>query len=157
MPNIPDHCSEKSCSVVTQVTPKDGEELSLYCGPSTSVHLSHVLLGSRNLDVAQQVLEEIITYALGNSEELDDSVSRIEGEVRISFSSSCSRAKGLSDLGSDKFTSSGEIKSHGEIEHLMLEENKPEKTKLVTMLQMVCVFYIGYHIFLIFKVLRLRR
>jgi len=151
MPNIPDHCSEKSCSVVTQVTPKDSEELSLYCGPSSSVHFSHVLLGSRYLDVAQQVLAEIVNYALGNSEEMSDSVSGIEGEARMPFSSGCSRAKGLSDVGSDEFTSSGEIKSHGDIEHLVLEEDKPEKTKLVTMLQMVCVFYTGYHIILIFN------
>ena len=151
VPDIPDHCSEKSCSVVTQVTAKDSEELSLYCGPSSSAHFSHVLLGSRYLNVAQQVLAEIVSYALGNSEELDDSVSGIEGEARMSFSSSCSRPIGLLDVGPDEFTPSGEIKSHGDIEHLLLEETKPEKTKLVAMLQMVRRLYRIY-IFLILKV-----
>lgn len=136
MPDIPDHCSEKSCSVVTQVTPNGSEELSLYFGPSTSVHFSNVLLGSRYLDAAQQVLAEVVGYALGNFEQLDDSVSGIEGGVRMS-SSSCSRSKGLSDVGSDEFTSSGEIKSQEDVEYLMVEENKAEKNKLVTMLQMV--------------------
>lgn len=144
MPDIADHCSEKSCSVVTQVTPKSSEELSLCFGPSTSVHFSHVLLGSRYLDVAQEVLAQVVDYALGNSEELDDSVSGIEGEVRMSFSSSCSKAKGLSDVGSVEFTSSREIESWEDVEHLMLEENMADKMKLVTMLKMVRYFSIAY-------------
>lgn len=139
MPDIPDHCSEKSCSVVTQVTPKGSEELSLCFGPSTSVHFSHVLLGSRYLDAAQEVLAEVVSYALGNSEQLDDSVSEVEGGARMS-SLSCPRAEGLSDVGSNEFTSSREIKSRDDVEYLMLEANKAETNKLVTVLQMVCIF-----------------
>ncbi|XP_020265205.1 homeobox protein ATH1-like isoform X4 [Asparagus officinalis] len=116
--------SEKSSSVVTQATPKESEELSLYCGPLSSIHFSHVLSGSRYIDLAQEILGEVVNYAVGNFEEIDDSFSGIEG--------------------SDEWNSSGEMKSREDMEQFVIEENKAEKNKLVAMLQMVDHSYKQY-------------
>ncbi|XP_073115158.1 homeobox protein ATH1 [Elaeis guineensis] len=168
MLNVPDQCSKLSCSKLTQVISKDGEnpvaselrdsfrvfsssqnvrvrmalgvaqtftageELSLYHN-SSPFYFPCALLGSRYLRVGQQLLTEIASYA-----KLDDLLSGIKGEARMSFSSSCSNERGIISVGCDKFPlSSGGTKSRGHMDRQQRLETEKEKSQLLVMLQMI--------------------
>ncbi|MQL84505.1 hypothetical protein Taro_017012 [Colocasia esculenta] len=168
--NIPDQCSEISCSGITQVTSKDNryrdatelqvssqflrhsendvglgmglemrhnlpssEDLSLDCGSSGHVHFSHLMLTSRYLNVAQQILAEVTNYALENQSDLNDSLARIESETRDPFSS-ISQGESPDELQHP----SGETKSQSHMELLLQRQiPKTKKTELISMLQMI--------------------
>ncbi|KAG1367852.1 homeobox protein ATH1 [Cocos nucifera] len=169
MLNVPDQCSELSCSELTQVISRDsenpdaselrdsfrvfsssqnvrvgialglaqtftaGEELSLYRHNSSPFYFPCALLGSRYLRVGQQILTEIASYA-----KLDDLLSGIKGEARMSFSSSCSNERGIISVGCDEFPlSSGGTESQGHMDRLKRLETEKEKSQLLVMLQMI--------------------
>ncbi|XP_010915336.2 BEL1-like homeodomain protein 1 isoform X3 [Elaeis guineensis] len=95
--------------------------------------------GSRYLHVAQQILAEVISYAVPDWHEMNsDSVAGIEGEDKMSFSSSWSNIQELAISGSDEYPlASGEIKSQGLVDGQRCLEAFTKKTELVTMLQLV--------------------
>ncbi|XP_072978519.1 uncharacterized protein [Typha angustifolia] len=139
--NIPDQCSEVSCSGVTHATTKDGAfissmefqawsdqfkdssddvargmELGLgqtYQSSSRSDHFFGALLGSRYLYVAQQVLVEVANYALQNPNEAADPPRGISIEPKKSFASSYSASAPSTVDSDDVPILSGETKSHG--------------------------------------------
>nr|XP_010915332.1 BEL1-like homeodomain protein 3 isoform X1 [Elaeis guineensis]XP_010915334.1 BEL1-like homeodomain protein 3 isoform X1 [Elaeis guineensis]XP_010915335.1 BEL1-like homeodomain protein 3 isoform X1 [Elaeis guineensis]XP_029119027.1 BEL1-like homeodomain protein 3 isoform X1 [Elaeis guineensis] len=117
----------------------NNEKFSLYHMTSSLFRLSHVLSGSRYLHVAQQILAEVISYAVPDWHEMNsDSVAGIEGEDKMSFSSSWSNIQELAISGSDEYPlSSGEIKSQGLVDGQRCLEAFTKKTELVTMLQLV--------------------
>ncbi|XP_017701834.2 BEL1-like homeodomain protein 3 [Phoenix dactylifera] len=168
MLNVPDQRSELSCSELDQVISKDsknpdtialqdsscffsslqnlkvgmasgleqtftnGGELSLCCYPSP-FHFPRFLLGSRYLEIAQQILAEVASYA-----KLDDLFGGIEGEARMSLSSSCSSERGIMSVGSDEFTlCSGLTKSQSHMDPQQRLETDTEKSQLLVMLQMI--------------------
>lgn len=110
----------------------NGEELSLCCNPSP-FHFHRILLGSRYLNIAQQILAEVASCA-----KLDDLLGGIEREARMSFCSSCSSERGVRGVGCDEFTlSSGETKSQGHMDPQQRLETAKEKSQLLVMLQMI--------------------
>ena len=117
----------------------NNEKFSLYHMTSSLFRLSHVLSGSRYLHVAQQILAEVISYAVPDWHEMNsDSVAGIEGEDKMSFSSSWSNIQELAISGSDEYPlSSGEIKPQGLVDGQRCLEAFTKKTELVTMLQLV--------------------
>lgn len=150
--NVADQCSEISCSAVTQVTSTDSarppaefqnyvhefhlgapqsetiasaKKPSFYPGCSNLVQLSHILLGSKYFHATQEVLLEVAAYAL---EDLDDSLSVIDGEAKKSFSSSCSLTEELLTLGQTEplSTESGKF-----------PEADRKKTELLSLLHLV--------------------
>ncbi|XP_008793176.3 uncharacterized protein LOC103709546 isoform X2 [Phoenix dactylifera] len=88
----------------------NNEKFSLYHRSSRPVHFSYVLLGSRYLHMTQQILAEIATYAVADSNEMngDFSLGGIE-----------------------------EIKSQGHVDGQQCQEVSAKKTELVTMLHLV--------------------
>ncbi|XP_073116603.1 uncharacterized protein [Elaeis guineensis] len=113
------------------------EKFSLYPRSSRPVHFSHMLLGSRYLHVMQQILAEVATYAVADSNEMNsDSFGGIGGEEKMTFSSGCSNLRELAM--SDEFPfSSGAIKSQGHVDGQRCQEVYTKKTELATMLHLV--------------------
>ncbi|KAJ6813685.1 homeobox protein ATH1-like isoform X2 [Iris pallida] len=134
MPDIPGHCSEKSCSNETIVRHKDSEELSLYSSLPSAVHFPCSMLGSRYLHVVQQILVEISNSALGASDELDYSLCG----ARMSFPSGCPSNGVSSIMDFDEHTPCRESELQENIDHLLgTEQSKKENPKLLAMLQMI--------------------
>ncbi|XP_020097279.1 homeobox protein ATH1 isoform X2 [Ananas comosus] len=135
----PNQSSEVSYSGVSRDSKNDGvhqncfnnEELSLYNASSRPIHFSRLLLGSRYLHVAQQILAEVATYALQDVNEAMDTVSGIEEEPKISFMS-------ITNVCSDELQfSSGEAKSTEYIGAQRQHEADTTKSELLTMLHLV--------------------
>ncbi|KAJ0964617.1 hypothetical protein J5N97_025755 [Dioscorea zingiberensis] len=122
----------------TQTFPNN-EGFSLFSGSSVPVHFPRMLSGSKYLLVAHEIFAEIACYALENYSEMDDSLVVTEGEVKTSFSSSCSSVRGVPETGSDDFPlASEEIKSRSQSElPFQQHEANIKKSELLTMLQMV--------------------
>ena len=158
--NIPDQCSEVSCSGITQDASglqdhshgmgyslrsvrmenwleqrrnsANSEELPLYCDSSSAFRFPHVILESRFLHGVQEIFSEIASYAL---DDLDDPLGGTEGEEKMSASSICVDTR----TGCDKFPlSSGEIKFQGHMDPSLQQDTDIRKSELTTMLQEVC-------------------
>lgn len=116
---------------------------SLFSSSSGPVHFPRVLLGSKYLLVTHDIFAEIACYALENYSEMDDSRGGTEGEVKTSFSSSCSSVRRVPGTGSDDFPHTYQeikSKSHSDLPFQQHESNI-KKSELVTMLQMVCQLF----------------
>lgn len=115
------------------------EGFSLFTSSSGPVHFPCVLLGSKYLLVTHDIFAEIACYALENYSEMDDSLGGTEGEVKTSFSSSCSSVRGVPETGSDDFPhTSKEIKSKSHSDRPFQQyESNIKKSELLSMLQMI--------------------
>ncbi|XP_026655653.2 homeobox protein ATH1 isoform X1 [Phoenix dactylifera] len=81
--------------------------------------------GSRYLHVAQQILAEVVAYAVPDWNEMNsDSLAGIEGEEKMPFSSGWSNIQDFAISGSDEYP-------------LSCREAYIKKTELITMLQLV--------------------
>ena len=166
LPNVPDQCSEVSCSGSTQDASglqdhshamghslhsvwlknrlelrrnsANSEELPLYCNSSSGFRFPHVILESTFLHAAQEIFSEIASYALEDLDEIDDPLGGTEEEANMPASSIYVDARRISVLGRDIFPlSSGEIKFQGHMDPL-LQDTDIRKSELSTMLQEVC-------------------
>ncbi|KAJ8643284.1 hypothetical protein MRB53_005032 [Persea americana] len=123
----------------SEQTSTNSKEPSLDCGSYRQFQFSHVLLGSKYLHVAQQILAEVASYALENQVNLSNSADGIQSDGKPSFSSSYSGGRGVLMMGSGEFTSSsGDAKSEGRMK-LMLQRKELEtkKAELLAMLQVI--------------------
>ncbi|XP_058074064.1 homeobox protein ATH1-like [Magnolia sinica] len=119
--------------------PTNRKELSLDCGSYRPFQFSHILLGSKYLHVAQQILAEVASYALEKLDVLSSSLDGIRSEVNMSFSSSCSGDRRVSLIGSDGLpVSAGEIKSQDQMNLTLPRwELETKKAELLAMLQVI--------------------
>lgn len=114
--------SELSCSAVTQVSEfsVDGRNNSDHSRLSSSpVYLNHVLVGSRYLHAAQQILSQAVSFSLGDSDELDCQILKQETNDR----------RLLNTINSDQSSSSQSCK----------DPMHPSKTELLSILKLVCL------------------
>ncbi|XP_073000430.1 uncharacterized protein [Typha latifolia] len=120
----------------------NNEDISLLRGSSRSLQFSHVLVGSRYLHVAKQILAEVASYALEDLNVTADSLCGNEGRPKMSSASGCT-TKGNSSVCSDGLQiSTGEIKSQDNMDGQNYQDANTKKNELLTMLHMVDHKYI---------------
>lgn len=139
--------SFRNIGLGSEQTSTNSKEPSLDCGSYRQFQFSQVLLRSKYLHVAQQILAEVASYALENQGDVSNSLDGIQSDGKTSFSSNYSGERGALKIGSGEFIlSSGDAKSQGRMK-LMLQRKELEtrKAELLAMLQVVGFRYHPLH------------
>ncbi|XP_050215407.1 homeobox protein ATH1 [Mercurialis annua] len=142
---IPDQCSEISCSDVTrhcfkesivgsELSSSDSKELSLSCGSYGAGQFSQVISGSRYLQVMQEILAQIARFSLENFDPMIFSAGGIKMGSNMSFSSSRPMERGMRLIGSDDVDEGFESQIDPALQKRAMEA---KKTQLLTLLQVV--------------------
>eukprot|EP00268_Persea_americana_P012315 TRINITY_DN1518_c0_g1_i5.p1 TRINITY_DN1518_c0_g1~~TRINITY_DN1518_c0_g1_i5.p1 ORF type:complete len:616 (+),score=126.83 TRINITY_DN1518_c0_g1_i5:429-2276(+) len=114
------------------------KELSLDFDSFKQAQFLHVLLESKYLHAAQQILAEFASYSLENQESLYNSPDGIQNDAKASFSSSCSGERGILMMSSGEFPFlDGEINPQDHKKMLQISELDKKKAELLAMLQVV--------------------
>ncbi|EEF45799.1 bel1 homeotic protein, putative [Ricinus communis] len=145
---IPDQCSEISCSGVThhclkesrvgsEQTSSSSKELSLSCGSYRTGQFSQVISGSRFLQVIQEILAQIASYSLENLDQMIYSAGGIKTGANISFYSSYPMEGGMRLMGSlESPNEDNRFKAQVD-PALQKRALAAKKTQLLTLLQVV--------------------
>ncbi|KAL6006011.1 hypothetical protein ACLOJK_040056 [Asimina triloba] len=134
----PFHDASLAMGLGLEKTSTNSKEHALDCGSYMPFQFSHMLLGSKYLHVAQEILAEVASYALENLNALNGKLDGIQSEGDMSFSSSCSGERRFPSTGCDVFPiSAGEIKSQDLRLTLPRQELETKKAELLAMLQVV--------------------
>ncbi|XP_074588474.1 homeobox protein ATH1-like [Curcuma longa] len=113
------------------------EKPSLNHSSSRFVQLSHMLSRSKYLHAVQEVLAEFATCALADFNNMDDSPDAIDGEAKVSFSSSCSSTPEHPITVSELLLAFGQTETLDNVDSQMCQETNRKKSELLTMLQLV--------------------
>ncbi|XP_037496939.1 homeobox protein ATH1 isoform X2 [Jatropha curcas] len=146
--HIADQCSEISCSGVTrhcfketrlgsEQTSSSCKELSLSCGSYRAGQFSHVISGSRYLQLIQEILAQIASYSLENLDQMNFSSIGIKVGTNMLFSSSYPVEGGMYPMGPDE---SPNVNDRFEVQvdpALQKRALEAKKTQLLTLLQLV--------------------